>query len=488
MNRKLFVSAFLTLVVVVGTVSVTLANIGHQPQTDPAVDHAAASGTAPGLFVDGLLLAGPNPILEHDTTLLPLRATSEAIGAGVEWDPLAYAATVRSDSVELVIRPNSVEAVRNGHVVPLEAPTRLVGGRLFVPAGFLADTLGLDLHLVPEQNAVALMSGVPKVYVANEYADTVSVINATTNQKIKDIKLELPHTDDLTAEMKGHSEGGKGDGEDHKDAKVIPHNIQVAPDGRYVYTANAGTNSLGVIDAYTDTVVAQIPVGEHPAHVVITADGRTAFVTNGGEATVSVVDLKSRRVTATLPVGEKPHGLRITPDGREVYVANTGSDSVSVIDVGSLQTAATVKVISKPAQVGFTPDGKEVYVSNTHLGEEVTGHISVIATATRQVTAQIPVGRTPIQMYATPDGKWVYVANTGTGDVSVIDTARHAVAKTIPAGNQAHGVVVSGDGRFVYVSNTGDGTVTVIDTNNQEVIATVPADAGSNGISFRAGR
>lgn len=439
------------------------------------------------VYLDSLPLRGVR--VHQGVTLIPVRALAQAIQVSLQWDARGKAAILSRGSNRLVLQAGSRKALWNGSSVGLRIPVLIAQGKLLAPARTLASFLGLQVRWIPEQRAVALLSGISKVYVANEYSDSVSVINATAHRKIKDIQLagllneaRMYGTPSMSAEARG------GDGEDHKEARVIPHNVQVAPNGRYVYTANAGTNSLGVIDAYTDTLVGEIPVGQHPAHVVVTADSRTAFVTNGGENTVSVVDLRTRRVRATIPVGKGPHGLRISPDGREVYVANTLSDSVTVIDVASLRAVAEIPVLSKPAQVAFTPDGRYVYVSNTHLGEDVVGHISVIDTASRQVVANITVGKTPIQVYVTPDGRFVYVANTGSNDVSVIDTTSNQVLRSIPAGKAAHGVVVSPDGRFVYVSNTEDGTVTVIEVANQAVVATIPAAYGSNGISYWPGR
>lgn len=447
----------------------------------------ALAGSTPALggiqvYLDSLPVSGVQ--VEQGVTLAPVRTLAQATGASLRWDASRKSATLIRGSDTLVLQAGSSRALQNGQTLELKAPALTGKDGLLAPALPLAQFLGLETQWLPEQRALALLSGIPKVYVANEYSDSVTVINAATNRKIKDIPLV--RLLDTMGDMPGMA--GEGDGEDHKEAKVIPHNVQVAPGGRYVYTANAGSNSLGVIDAYTDTLVAEIRVGDHPAHVVVSADGKTAFVTNGGAGTVSVVDLATRQIKATIPVGKSPHGLRISPDGREVYLANTNSNSVTVIDVASLKAVAEIPVVSKPAQVGFTPDGRYLYVSNAHLGEDVQGHVSVIDTASRQVLSNIAVGKTPIQVYPTPDGKFMYVANTGSNDVSVIEIASGNLVKTIPAGKAAHGVVIAPDGRRVYVSNTEEGTVTVIEVASQAVVATIPTQPGSNGISYRPGR
>lgn len=176
-----------------------------------------------------------------------------------------------------------------------------------------------------------------KVYVANEGADTVSVLDASTLKTLASVRV------------------GK-----------MPHNVQVSPDGRFAWVTNNGESGppsnasahkdmthdthqamteaggVSIIDTSTDAVAAQVAVGKRPAHVVLTPDGRQAYVTNGGEKTVSVIDTSARTVLATIPVGQYPHGLRSSPDGKEIYVANLKAGTVSVIDTASQKEVAQV--------------------------------------------------------------------------------------------------------------------------------------------------
>ncbi len=318
-----------------------------------------------------------------------------------------------------------------------------------------------------------------KVYVADEGANTVSVIDAATFKKVGSIPV------------------GKG-----------PHNVQVSPDGKWVWVTNngeptkaaeampagkmpksehaamAGAGAVWVIDTANGTVTAKVPVGMHPAHVVVAPDGRTAYVTNGGDNTVSVVDTAAQRVIGLIPVGSSPHGLRISPDGKQVWVANLKGGTVSVIDTDSRKQVARISAGKGPAQVGFTPDGRFGFVS---LSEE--NSVAVIDPSSHKVIRKIAVGTVPIQLHATPDSALVLVANQGTSKkpgttVSLIDVASMKVAATIETGAGAHGVVVDRDGRRAFVTNTYANTVSVIDITARKVVATVPVGKGPNGISI----
>jgi YVTN family beta-propeller protein len=318
-----------------------------------------------------------------------------------------------------------------------------------------------------------------KVYVANEGADTVSVLDATTLKTLTSVRVGQ-----------------------------MPHNVQVSPDGQFAWVTNNGapaptTGAAGhqgmahdahpaataagavwIIDTRTDEVAAQVAVGQHPAHVVLTPDGRHAYVTNGGDNTVSVIDASALTLVATIAVGQYPHGLRARPDGKEIYVANLKAGTVSVIDTASQQEVAQIAAGKGPAQTGFTPDGRWAFVS---LSQESA--VALIDPSTRQVVRKIAVGSVPIQLYATADSRTLLVANQGSRQkpgktVSLISLDTFQVVKTIGTAAGAHGVVVDRDGRYAYITNTYANSVSVLDVPNRRVTKTIPVGKAPNGISI----
>jgi YVTN family beta-propeller protein len=323
-----------------------------------------------------------------------------------------------------------------------------------------------------------ICSAADKVYVANEEADTVSVLDAASFKILANVRV-----------------GGK------------PHNVQVSPDGTRVWVTNngepvaadapahqgmgkdehqaMGAGAVWVIDAATDVVVAKVAVGLHPAHVVLTPDGRFAYVTNGGDNTTSVIDAATQRLVSTIAVGKFPHGIRVSPDGKQAYVANLKGDTVSVVDTASQKEMTQIPVGKGPAQVGFTPDGRLAFVSLS--GENA---VAVIDPVTRKVLHRIAVGSVPIQLFATPDSATLLVANQGTRKkpgktLSMIDLRSFKVIKTVDTGSGAHGVAVDREGRYAYITNTYAGSLSVLDIGKRSVAATVPVGKGPNGVSVR---
>jgi uncharacterized repeat protein (TIGR01451 family) len=262
-----------------------------------------------------------------------------------------------------------------------------------------------------------------------------------------------------------------------------PWGIAVTPDGKKVYVANMNNSSISVIDVPRKKVIATVKVGIFPIGVAFTPNGTEAYVANYGSRNITVVDTATNNVTATVNVGHQPVGVAFTPDGKRAYVTNHGSNNVSVIDTLNNTVIATVNVVIQPAEVAITPDGTKAYVVD-YGGTTV----SVIDTSNNTINATVNVGIQPAGVSITPDGTKVYVANYGSNNVSVIDTSNDTVTATINVGNQPSGVAITPDGTKAYVTNYGSNNVSVINTSNNTVITSVAVGVGPRSLGQFIGR
>jgi YVTN family beta-propeller protein len=95
-----------------------------------------------------------------------------------------------------------------------------------------------------------------------------------------------------------------------------------------------------------------IPTGAGAAGSALTPDGRTFLVANAGANSVSIVDLATRTVVGTVGVGQGPQDVALAPDGGPfAYVANTGADTVSVLDVPKQTVVKTLQVGQGPTAI-----------------------------------------------------------------------------------------------------------------------------------------
>ncbi|MBI1281337.1 MAG: multicopper oxidase domain-containing protein [Anaerolineaceae bacterium] len=331
---------------------------------------------------------------------------------------------------------------------------RTAGVAFIAGLALLFSILGVSISTAsPVSAANDVIQGT--IWVANENGNSITVIDASTNQVITTLT------------------GIEG-----------PHNLQVSPDGKTVWAVSGHDSTALLIDATTYSLLGTVPTGDHPAHIIVNPEGNYAYVTNGNDNTVTVIDAAAMKTIATIPVGEFPHGLRPSPDGRWVYVANVNSSTLSVIDTATNNKVADIEVGQRPVQVAFSPDNKFVYFSLN--GENALGKIDA---ATRKLVGKVDVGVGPVQVFVTPDNRFVVVANQGTESIpsttiSIVDTTTFSVVRTIETGKGAHGVVIEPSGHYAYITNIYGNNAAVVDLTTQQVTTTVPTGLGPNGISF----
>jgi len=252
----------------------------------------------------------------------------------------------------------------------------------------------------------------------------------------------------------------------------------------FAYITNLDSNSVSVIDVFSNNVVATIPVGSQPAGVAVNSTGARIYVANVNS--VSVIDGASKSVIATMPVGVALFGIAVNPDGTRVYVADQGSDSVAVINTSSNTVVTTAAVGAAPGGIVVNPQGTRVYVTNTG-----SDSVSVIDTATNKEIEKIQVAAQPAFAAINPAGTRLYVTHyvDNPNDplavgLSVIDTASNTKIAGIALGlNNGEGVAVNPAGTLVYVTAVQGGVV-VIDANTNAVLDVLPAAGRLAGISL----
>lgn len=136
-----------------------------------------------------------------------------------------------------------------------------------------------------------------------------------------------------------------------------PVNLALSPNGRELYVACEGSDSVIVIDVARRIKVAEIPVGRQPHDVAFSPDGRRAWVTNRMDDTVSEIDTATRQVVRTAPVGDEPHGILPDRTATRLYVLNTAEESISVLDAETLQEEHRLRTSRYPWSLALSPDG-----------------------------------------------------------------------------------------------------------------------------------
>lgn len=267
----------------------------------------------------------------------------------------------------------------------------------------------------------------------------------------------------------------------------------------YLYVIDSTTNAVTVFDAWTNSVVANIPVGEFPEDLVVNLAGTFVYVSNEGGDTVSVISTATNKVVATVIVGSNPTTLEVV--GGDVWVNAGGDDNeidtttntviASVLDstfgVGSVVNASgtlaysvdalnnTIIVLQRTtgATVATFPMGVQLWYSlalnpagNILYVADADSNVQVLDTMTGQILETIPVGGSVMSLALNPAGTLLYVADWGgstNSEISVINISTFTVVDQIPLPrlSDPSKILLNRSGTIVYVLDTNTSSISV---------------------------
>ncbi len=167
-----------------------------------------------------------------------------------------------------------------------------------------------------------------RAYTANIGSGTVSVLDLAGGRKLRDIAAGgqpegIALSNDGRTLWVGDLQGARVQAFDtatfERLAEVrtgeVPIRVAASPDGRWIVTSNLGGGSLTIIDAATRKRDRDIPVsGEADAGqvtILFSKDGKRVYAAETGRDTVAEVELETGRVLRRLPAGRNGDGLAI---------------------------------------------------------------------------------------------------------------------------------------------------------------------------------
>ncbi len=277
---------------------------------------------------------------------------------------------------------------------------------------------------------------------------------------------------------------------------VSPFGLVITPDGGTLYIANAGANSVTVVDLGT-SAVSSIDIGcdsggtnncsTTPSITVTpTSSAGAVYVYVATNAGVAVIDTSSNTLKENIPVtcGNDqacgPIWLAASPDGQTLFISIFGENQVLGMDISMDNVIDIIaEVGTSPEGAAVTPDGKTVYVANMN-GQSVStfevescGPECTVSTVSGTVVSQ------PSIIAITPDGGSAYVGGDGDS-LSVIDTKSNSVTATVSglSGSPFAMAISDGDSDADDIPDSVEGSE---DTDGDGVKDSLDTDADGDG-------
>ncbi|KXU84606.1 hypothetical protein CR51_41380 [Caballeronia megalochromosomata] len=307
-----------------------------------------------------------------------------------------------------------------------------------------------------------------RVYAAEQFSNTVSVIDPADNKLIGLIRLGDPSPGNFSPLYKG---------------QLLVHGMGYSPDHHTLAVVSIGSNSVSFIDTQTNAVKHVTYVGRSPHEAFFTPDGKEVWVTVRGENYVAVLDGKTyeEKTRITVPAGP---GMQIfSPDGKYGYVCSSFNPETEVVSVADHTIVGKVQQASPFCpDLTATPDGKQVWFTLKDTGKvEVFDARPPFAPIRTLDTGPIT---NHVNIVHNDKGTFAYVSVGGLNVIKVFRTDDFSQVATIPVGNLPHGLWPSGDGSRIYVGLENADAMTAIDTLTNTVIATVPIGQAPQAVTY----
>ncbi|HVO78915.1 MAG TPA: bifunctional YncE family protein/alkaline phosphatase family protein [Candidatus Bathyarchaeia archaeon] len=264
---------------------------------------------------------------------------------------------------------------------------------------------------------------------------------------------------------------------------TFPAGSALSPDGKYLYVACNGDNSLAVIDTTLQTVVKQLSVGYFPYSVSVSQDGNTVLVSNWGVteykfANPNYVNGKLASLGTTgsnapqgyfVPVtsssGSNPQTSSVSvltqQNGNPSTLTLQGSTFLGHIldadlNIGDTHPSANVLVRGNGQELLYITKTNNDSVAIVDLQGNKKGEIDLSLFPNVSGLDHEIHGTYPNAIAVSSNGKRVYVAEAGINSVAVLDTTNPlspSFMGRIPTDWYPTGLVVSSDGNSLYVLN-----------------------------------
>jgi YVTN family beta-propeller protein len=247
------------------------------------------------------------------------------------------------------------------------------------------------------------------VYVANSMAQTVSVINTSTNTVVT--TYGLPYAGALA----------------------------VSADGSTLYVTSAiytswlpGANTLG----------------------------------NQGNA-VAAVSTANGNILKTFTVEQDPDALALSPDGKQLWVVNAAVNggNISIIDVANQTVESkTIDIGGFPFFAAFSPSGKDFYAGPNALSPKGGEAVSLISASSHKVLNKT-IGKdgkpvvSAMSLAVSPNGKKLYLSVLASPNLLDISTSGYRVKKALTESVFLAPIAVTPNSQYLYGMDNDDAAV-----------------------------
>lgn len=245
-----------------------------------------------------------------------------------------------------------------------------------------------------------------KVITANNYANTISVVDLKRKENEKSIYVGAHPTD-----------------------------IKMFKDKAYILCGES--NILSVIDMVTEKLIFEISVGMYPHSIEIDEERSLAYVVNMEGHSVSVIDCISNKIINTISTPEDPTKILLSKDKKVLYLCESylGKDRdgcISIISTYDNGLIKRIKVCGSPVDM-CEEDGR-IYCTNFEEGS-----FSIVDIEKGREIKKVFIGGMPRGIIK--DGDNIFIGDNMNNRIVVVNLKKRLI-KTITIGKEPNAMIL----------------------------------------------
>ena len=256
-----------------------------------------------------------------------------------------------------------------------------------------------------------------KVYVSNYLSRSISILDYSTLEFERDIKL---------------------------DENIYPHNFCIDNRQQLAYIPSSLDGELYVLDLSIGKIIDNISIGGKLTNIALCND--ELFISNEDSNSIYILDVKTSNPIGVIGVDNMPHGfdidsinnrlycrswhIKLDRNKKEIYTS-TLDGKVVVIDEESLKIIKIIDEFLLPVQICFNYEAKKIYVADMGYKK-----VMILDYDTGEVLDYINIDGDPQGIQISNDYKLLFISDTKNNLIKVYNTSDNTLIKNIEVGKE----------------------------------------------------
>lgn len=131
---------------------------------------------------------------------------------------------------------------------------------------------------------------------------------------------------------------------------------------QYLYVAELGSGSVGVVDLEQQRIVRIIGGLREPQGIGYVASTDTIYIASAGDGSVKMFQGADSKPLGTIALGEDADNVRVDDEAHRLFVGY-GSGALAVIDTASRTKVADIPLKAHPESFQLEPSGQHIFVN-----------------------------------------------------------------------------------------------------------------------------